>query len=176
MGVNMIGRSPSPEVPKENKMASCAKCGKGKIKRRDGMRKCKHCGPLPEPMVNGEKAANPFGSCFDAAAYNLLANYESGIENMTMCHGIGTANYPGQEGKRICHAWIEFDHAQGRAAIDPIWLIAQPAELYRTNLKVELVIEYSKQQFMKTWLDTDYPGPWDARIMALTKGEKSHAA
>ncbi len=28
-------------------MATCHKCGKGNIKKRNGVKKCKSCGPLP---------------------------------------------------------------------------------------------------------------------------------
>lgn len=33
-------------------MASCPKCGRGKIKKRYGVKKCKRCGPLPCYEVN----------------------------------------------------------------------------------------------------------------------------
>lgn len=155
-------------------MASCPKCGKGKIKKRNGLRKCKHCGPLSEPRIDGKMAPNPFGSCFDAAAHNFIGNME--VESMVMCHGIGIANYPGQEGQRICHAWIEFDHPQGRAAMDPIWLMAQPVDIYRKNFQVELVVEYSKDDFIAKWKETGFPGPWDERVWALTKEAKGKAA
>lgn len=119
--------------------------------------------------VNGKSPANAFGSCFDAAAHNLLGNYNDSPENMVMCHGIGISNYPGEEGKRIAHAWIEFDHPKGRVAFDPIYLIAQSAEIYRRNFKAEIVIEYTKEEFIGLWEKNDYPGPFDERILSLTR-------
>lgn len=146
-------------------MANCHKCGKSKIrKRKDGRKKCKHCGFLPDAKLS---PPNPFGSCFDAAAHNLIANYESDVPNLNMCHGIGVSNRPGEEGKKIAHAWIEFDHPQGRVAFDAIWLVFQSAENYRRNLKVERVVEYPKAEFIQTWKERDYPGPWDAEMKKI---------
>jgi hypothetical protein len=119
--------------------------------------------------------ANPWGSCFDAAAHNLLANLD--LEGLVICHGVGIANKPGEEGLRIAHAWLEFDYPQGKAAIDPIWLVAQPADHYRKNLKAELVVTYSKEEFISLWKKHDYPGPWDERIKAFTtEGRAASAA
>lgn len=158
-------------------MASCPKCGKGKIRKRKNIRKCKRCGPMPwngigesgmsNLKVNGKEAANPFGSCFDAAAINLLANLKCGLSSMVMCHGIGVSNHPDSVGEKVAHAWIEFDHPKGRAAFDPIFLIAQSAEIYRKNFQAEFVVEYSKNQFISLWEQYDYPGPYDAKIKAI---------
>jgi hypothetical protein len=121
-----------------------------------------------------EQPANPWGSCFDAAAYNLLANLD--LDGLTMCHGIGIANKPGEEGLRIAHAWLEFDSPKGRAAIDPIWLVAQLASEYRKNLKAELVVTYSAKKSISLWTKHDYPGPWDDRIKAHTTEGRMGAA
>lgn len=154
-------------------MGSCHKCGRGKIKRRNGVRKCRRCGFLPESTVDGKKAQNPFGNCFDAAAHNLLGNINDDIKNMTMCHGVGISNYPGIEGKRISHAWIEFDHPQGRCAVDPIFLIAKSSEIYRKDFKAELVVEYTAQEFMSLWARENFPGPWDERVIEFTNKEEA---
>lgn len=146
-------------------MASCPKCGKH-IKRRKGIAKCKHCGPL---TVNGHPPQNPFGSCFDAAAWNLLHNLQSGMGDMRMCHGVGISNHPDSMGKKIAHAWVEFDHPQGRAAFDPIFLLAQSAEIYRKNFKTEIVVEYTTEEFIRLWKKSEFPGPYDVRVAALTK-------
>lgn len=113
-----------------------------------------------------EQPANPWGSCFDAAAHNALGNLD--LDGLTVCHGIGIANRPGQEGWKIAHAWLEFDHPDGKAAIDPLWLVAQRADNYRSNLKVELVVEYSVANFLTLWTLHDFPGPWDDRIKKFT--------
>jgi hypothetical protein len=93
-----------------------------------------------------------------------------------MCHGVGIANKPGEEGRRIAHAWIELDHPEyGRIAIDPIWLCAQEADHYRKNLQVEYVVMYSREEFLRLWAEHDYPGPWDKRVKPLTTEEKALA-
>ncbi len=117
---------------------------------------------------------NPWGSCFDAPAWNLAGNDEWGSPRM--CHGIGVANKPGQEGTPIAHAWIELDHPQhGRIAIDPIWLLAQPADRYRENLQAEYVVTYSRAEFLRLWARHGFPGPWDEKVHALTVEGKAAA-
>lgn len=121
------------------------------------------------------KPANPWGSCFDAAAWNLLGNDDWG--NPVIVHGIGVANKPGEEGRKIAHAWIEFDHPEhGRLAIDPIWLVAQSADIYRKNLQVEHSIAYSREEFLKLWAKHNFPGPWDDRVWAFTAEGKAQQA
>lgn len=118
---------------------------------------------------------NPWGSCFDAAAWNLARNDDWG--NPRMCHGIGIANKPGEAGSPIAHAWIELDHPEhGRIAIDPIWLVAQSADRYRENMQVSHVVMYSRSEFLRLWVSHDYPGPWDERVWALTTETKAAAA
>lgn len=163
-------------------MASCPSCGRTKLRKRpDGRRKCTRCGfhpsghnlqrngeETPAITLHGKKPANPFGSCFDSAAWNIIGNNEWG--NPRMCHGIGIANLTGQEGRRIAHAWIEFDHPKhGVVAIDPIWLIPQSAEIYRKNLQVEYSVTYNCTDFIALWVKYDYPGPYDDKIKALTE-------
>lgn len=117
---------------------------------------------------------NPWGSCFDAAAWNLVRNDDWG--NPRMCHGICVANKPGEEGTLIAHAWIELDHPEhGRIAIDPIWLVAQPADHYRKTLQVSYVAMYSRAEFLRLWAERNYPGPWDERVRALTIEGKAAA-
>ena len=110
---------------------------------------------------------NAWGSCFDAAAWNFANNDDWGSPRM--CHGTGIANKPGEEGNPIAHAWIELDHpTHGRIAIDPIWLIAQSADRYRRNLQVGYVVTYGRAEFLRLWAEHNHPGPWDARVWALT--------
>ena len=117
---------------------------------------------------------NPWGSCFDAAAWNLAGNDDWGFPQM--CHGIGTSNKPGEEGTLVAHAWIEFDHpTHGRIAIDPIWLLAQPADRYRRTFQAEYVVTYSRAEFLRLWAAHDQPGPWDERVRALTVEGKAAA-
>lgn len=110
---------------------------------------------------------NPWGSCFDAAAWILVGNGD--LASARMCHGIGVANKPGEEGTPIAHAWIELDHPEhGRVAIDPIWLVAQPADRYRENLQVEYVVTYRRAEFLRLWAERGFPGPWDEKVFSLT--------
>lgn len=168
-----FGRMSSPGVGMEIIMAACPKCGKH-IKKRKGKGKCRKCGPLPDIALEGSKPKNPLGSCFDAAAWNLVLNDGPEFTEAIMCHGVGIANMPGQEGQKIAHAWIEIIHPNhGKVAIDPIWLIAQPASLYRGNLCAELVIEYKRSEFMDLWRAYNYPGPFDERVLQYTKEGKA---
>ena len=105
---------------------------------------------------------NPIGSCFDSAALMLLV--PDTPKDARLCHGIGIANMPGQEGDRIGHAWIEIDGD----AFDTTWCVRVDAGCYRAQLQLEYVIEYSRTQAIELWLRTDYPGPWDERILAIT--------
>lgn len=109
---------------------------------------------------------NAWGSCFDAAAFNLLANKDE--KGLRMCHGIGIANKPGQEGTRIAHAWLECELKMGRVALDPVWLVFQSADLYRYKLQVERVVEYTFEDFMHFWKEHGFPGPWDEEIRKCT--------
>lgn len=119
-----------------------------------------------EITVNGKKPVNRLGSCFDSAGAVILKIKEP---QAIMCHGLGIANLPGQEGEIIAHAWVEFtDQKEGRIAVDPIWMIAQPVDLYRKNLKTFLVIEYKRKVFLKLWKERGYPGPYDRRIKEFT--------
>ncbi len=146
-------------------MANCHKCGKGFIrKRKDGTKRCVSCGYLPgfsPEDVAAKTPPNPFGTCFDSAAMILLTNLADGLKDMVMVHGVGIANLPGIEGKKIAHAWIEFTHPKhGKCALDPIWLIAQPVEIYYNNLQVSFTVEYAAEEFMREWRENDYPGPY----------------
>ena len=62
--------------------------------------------------IMGEDPTIPMGYCF----YGAILVYEQArklqlageIDGLALVHGIGIANMPGQEGKRIAHAWVEF--------------------------------------------------------------------
>ena len=120
---------------------------------------------------------NPWGSCFDSAGRVFLLN-EIWPEDARLCHGIGIANKPGEEGVVMAHAWIEFEMPDytgytGRAALDPIWMVAQEAEVYRRNFQVSKVVEYTREEFRQLWIEHNYPGPWDPEIKAQTKEGKA---
>lgn len=120
-------------------------------------------------VIMRKEPVNPIGSCFDSAAAQLFAGGEP-PPGLRLCHGIGIANTPGQEGRRIGHAWIEFDHPQERAAFDTTWDVITGAAHYRAQLHLEYVIEYTREEALALWIKHNYPGPWDERIKAVTDG------
>jgi hypothetical protein len=121
--------------------------------------------------VAGRQPVNPIGQCFDSAAWVFVK--WPGISkrpDIRLCHGIGVANLPGQEGMTIAHAWIEFDDAKhGRCALDTAWMIAVTAAKYRADLQVSFSLEYGFDEFIKLWQELGYPGPYQDRIYELTK-------
>ena len=77
--------------------------------------------------------------------------------------GIGCANFPPEDlGKPIKHAWIE----QHGIAYDCVLLVQQDRDVYRANLKLSFVVEYTKAEALAHWKRTDMPGPWDPEIAA----------
>lgn len=114
----------------------------------------------------GREPINPIGSCFDSAAHNFVfGETEAGDR---ICHGVGVANMPGQEGQTFSHAWIEFTKGGVRMAFDAIWGFVIPSEAYREQLKLSYVVEYGKDEFLSLWRHTDFPGPWDKRVARFT--------
>lgn len=124
-----------------------------------------------EELMGGRKPVNPIGQCFDSAAWCLI---DLGSK-MTMCHGIGVSNMPGEEKDFIAHAWLEAMHEGQKVALDTTWMLAQPADLYRKNLQLSYVIQYNYHDFIKLWADRGFPGPYDKRIAAVTKEGKALA-
>jgi hypothetical protein len=113
--------------------------------------------------VMGKDPINSLGSCFDAAGINFLNNETDSSDRI--CHGLGIANMPGQEGRLMGHAWIEFDRDGTRMAFDAIWGIVARAQDYRETLQLKYSVEYTKEQFLGYWKFYDYPGPWDKMIL-----------
>lgn len=87
-------------------------------------------------------------------------------KHAVLCHGIGVANAPGQEGNTINHAWIELDGF----AYDCVWHAKVPIKKYRADLKLSYVVEYTFSEVMDNWSKTDMPGPWDEKV--LTAGAR----
>jgi hypothetical protein len=111
-----------------------------------------------------------WGQCFDVAALIAVDNAHD-HPDLRLCHAIGVANAPGEEGLDIAHAWIEW---QGRA-YDVIWEVCQEAALYRANLKLSYIVEYTIAELWQNWLATDMPGPWDEKILAVSERGNSGA-
>lgn len=123
---------------------------------------------------HGRDPANPIGQCFDSAAHQIVFHGQNFIDTK-LCHGIGVSNMPSQKGDRFCHAWVEFNLPEGqRVALDTTWNIAQLAEQYRSDLRLQYVIEYDQQKAFDLWKAHDYPGPWDERLIALQKKKGVH--
>jgi hypothetical protein len=116
------------------------------------------------------------GTCFDDAALFFIKNDMVEMTDAKLVHGIGIANYPGQEGKRIAHAWIEVTNEHGlRIAIDVGAMVGQDASIYRANLKVERTVEYGCDNFVELWAEKGNAGPWDEEMRGLC-GEFDYAA
>lgn len=123
------------------------------------------------PSGNGVTPVNPLGMCFDLVGFQAIG--PEGIDGyrpptLRICHGIGIANYPGQEGTRIGHAWLEWQDAKkGHVALDTTYQVCQPAEHYRKSLQLEYVVEYTFKEFVSLWAKYDIPGPFDPKIKAV---------
>ncbi len=128
---------------------------------------------MKELKVNGRSPVNPMGSCFDATAQNFLLN--SDIPTAVICHGVGTANAPGQEGVKIAHAWVELYRKRELYVIDCIWMVAIPYDKYYEDLKIEYVVRYGREEFLKLWQEKGFPGPYDSKVAAYTIEGKAKA-
>jgi hypothetical protein len=119
----------------------------------------------------GQKPVNPIGSCFDTVAYQAVFAPDP-PEDMRICHGIGVANMPGQEGAPIGHAWIEFTNCFGqKVAMDTTWGKYVFASVYREQIKISYCVEYTKHEFVQLWYEKDHSGPWDAKIKKVVYGK-----
>ena len=98
-----------------------------------------------------------FGQCFDTAALAVVQFPTGAI----LCHGLGIANLPEQKGRRIAHAWVEYNGE----AYDTTWMVHQNRLIYRENLKLSYCVEYSQDKVWENWRRTDHPGPWDKQII-----------
>jgi len=117
----------------------------------------------------GRKAINPIGQCFDSTAHQVLDWVLKKRVAGKVCHGIGVATMPGQEGNVIKHAWIE----ENGFAYDTTWGVRVPADEYRAGLGLSYFVEYSIADFMLNWLMNDFPGPWDSKIEAAGQPYKT---
>ena len=131
-------------------------------------------------LMGGLEPQAPIGMCFTAALDALSVLQDKALNgeasDVKLVHGIGTANMPGQEGRTIAHAWIEFNHKQSdqRMVMEPIWCIVTTAKNLRESLKVSYSVEYSLED-LKTLMFKDGrfdTGPWDEKINALAEGVK----
>lgn len=111
----------------------------------------------------GRDPHNPIGSCFDSVPPTLFDWINS--MPVKVCHAIGIATLPGQEGRVMAHAWLEKDGY----AYDVIWAAKCPVEKYRADLNISYIVEYSTMEFMQLYIKTNYPGPWDPKILAITE-------
>lgn len=120
----------------------------------------------------GREPINPIGSCFDSSAHQLVyGGDEYNPPGTYMCHGIGISNMPGEEGKQIGHAWLEYRVEGGAIAIDTTWGLQAPAHQYRSLIKIAYAVEYTRDEFFQLWKQHGYSGPWDSRIKAITDGK-----
>lgn len=125
----------------------------------------------------GKEPVNPLGTCFDSVGNQLIEiGVTHHVKNYKICHGIGTSNMLGQEGLAIAHAWIEYDliSKNRRIAMDTTWGDLVYADIYRKDLKIEHVVEYTAKEFLRKWVEFNYPGPWDYKIVELQKFNGVH--
>jgi hypothetical protein len=132
----------------------------------------------------GKEPIAPIGMCFTAALDALSALSEKvaagEAKDLALIHAIGVANMPGQEGKTIAHAWVEFTlvggiHAGEKFAFEPIWGVIVPVEKMKESLKVSYSIRYTIKDiellmFKDGRFDT---GPWNKQIIELAEGARS---
>lgn len=118
-------------------------------------------------LMKGRKPVNPVGECFETAIRQLLFAGDA-PEDARLCHGIGTANMPGQEGLEMGHAWVECNRGLIRVAFDTTWGMIQNAAVYRKRGDLRAIVEYTAGQARLLWEIYDMPGPWDPAIRAVT--------
>ncbi len=117
----------------------------------------------------GREPLNEIGQCFETAIRQACFAPDAN-ESIRLCHGLGVANAPGQEGLVMGHAWVELvDPIKGKLAFDTTWGTVQPAEQYRLGGKVFYVVEYTREVALCLWKLHNYPGPWDLRIKSEMK-------
>lgn len=116
----------------------------------------------------GIEPVNPMGTCFDSTCVQafIWAKKENRTDFM-VCHGVGTANAPGQEGGRIAHAWLEWNGD----AYDTTWAAKTRACDYHEQLQLRGVVMYTWQEFEKMVLKYDFGGPWDEYVINALSGE-----
>ena len=116
----------------------------------------------------GRPPINPIGQCFESSIRQIIFATDC-PPDARLCHGIAIANFPGQEGLTVGHAWIEYDSDDGtRIAMDTTWGLRQRATTSRKGLKVMHVREYSRAEAQMRWKMLGMPGPWDPAIKAIT--------
>lgn len=121
-------------------------------------------------QLMGRDPINPIGECFESAAALIVYGPDM-PDSARLCHGIGVANLPGEEGLSIGHAWIEATDtglSGERIAYDTTWGVATTAEHYRQLLQLQYAVEYTRNETITLWKERDFPGPWDPRIKAVT--------
>lgn len=119
----------------------------------------------------GHEPLNPIGQCFESAAYQVvIGGVENNPDDVRLVHGIVTANFPGQEGMIVGHAWVEGDGV----ALDTTWGKNFPKEAYRKALKATYVVEYTMQEAHELWSTQGNAGPWDAKIKAIVDQNKTN--
>ncbi len=128
----------------------------GQMKNEEGIKKA--------IKILGRKPVNPVGECFDSTGVQAM-DWAIKRVRATVCHGIGIATMPGQEGRVNAHAWLERDGV----AYDTTWGIKMDAKKYREGLKLSFLVEYSLDEFLDRWRQTDHPGPWHEEIRKITE-------
>lgn len=113
----------------------------------------------------GSKPINPIGTCFDSAALQLIhGKTPPELSDLKLCHGITISTMPGQEGRKIAHAWLEYKMNGVETAWDTTWNDVASKKQYREEVNLHHIVEYTKEEAWSLWAKHDYPGPWDRKI------------
>jgi hypothetical protein len=117
----------------------------------------------------GREPINPIGKCFESTGH--LALYDKAIpNNITICHGIGVATMPGEEGTLIKHAWIEDDKGW---AYDTTWGLKTKAADYKKKLKIRYMVRYKFREFVLLVHQHNNAGPFDEKIKAIGENNET---
>lgn len=108
-------------------------------------------------LMKGREPVNPLGNCFDSSLSQMFA-WEEDPPELVLCHAIGIANFPGQEGEEMAHAWVEFTTPKGeKAAVDTTYNLIIDAAHYRKQLNIKYLVCYTKEQLLKEHKDEYHP-------------------
>lgn len=120
----------------------------------------------------GREPLNPIGKCFDSSIICLLNpeinNAVKNLKDIKLCHGIGRSNFLNLRRSKMAHAWLEYTEKNNmRVAICTTWGFRVPVKEYRKQLKLNYVVEYTPDEALKKWMESN--PPWDKKIRKIAK-------
>jgi hypothetical protein len=113
----------------------------------------------------GSEPINPIGQCFDSAFQQLVYGGEAmNPDGTVLCHGVCVANFPGQEGVIVGHAWLEFNHDGEEGVIDTTWGKIIKKDNYYSQIQVLYKVTYTRDEAAEMNLIQGFSGPWDLQV------------